>query len=102
VLFVVEDSGAGMDDATRAHLFEAFFTTKPTGKGTGLGLTTVHDIVTGNGGLIHVESKLGRGTRFTVLLPLARQLEQNPQSIAESQKIEGEHPAEVIRKGIMP
>jgi two-component system cell cycle sensor histidine kinase/response regulator CckA len=102
VLFVVEDSGAGMDDATRAHLFEAFFTTKPTGKGTGLGLTTVHDIVTGNGGLIHVESKLGRGTRFTVLLPLARPLEQNPQPIAESQKIEGEHPAEVIRKGIMP
>jgi signal transduction histidine kinase len=102
VLFVVEDNGAGMDAVTRTHLFEAFFTTKPTGKGTGLGLATVHDIVTSNGGLIHVESTLGRGTRITVLLPLARQAEQNPQSIAESQKIEGEHPAEAIRKGIMP
>ena len=102
VLFVVDDNGAGMDAATRAHLFEAFFTTKPTGKGTGLGLATVHDIVTGNGGLIHVESALGRGTRITVLLPLVREAEQNPQSMAEPQKFEGEHPAEEIRKGIMP
>jgi two-component system, cell cycle sensor histidine kinase and response regulator CckA len=102
VLFVVEDNGEGMDAATQSHLFEAFFTTKPTGKGTGLGLTTVHDIVTGNGGLIHVESVLTRGTRVTVLLPLARQAEQNPQSIAEPQEIEGEHPAEATRKGIMP
>jgi len=103
VLFVVEDNGAGMDAATRAHLFEAFFTTKPTGKGTGLGLATVHDIVTGSGGLIHVESALARGTRVTMLLPLARQAEQNPQSIREPQKIEGELPAaEATRKGIMP
>jgi len=102
VLFVVDDNGAGMDDATRAHLFEAFFTTKPTGRGTGLGLATVHEIVTRNGGLIHVESTLGRGSRITVLLPLARQAEQGPQSIPEPHKIEGEHPAEAIRKGIMP
>ena len=58
-----------MDAVTRAHLFEAFFTTKAA-KGTGLGLATVHDIVTSNGGLIHVDSALGRGTRITVLLPL--------------------------------
>src|SRR5205814_1961348 len=103
VLFVVEDNGSGMDAATQAHLFEAFFTTKPAGKGTGLGLATVHDIVTANGGLIHVETALTRGTRVTVLLPLARQVEQNPQSIAEAKKIEGELPAvEAIRKGIMP
>jgi len=102
VLFVVDDNGAGMDAATRAHLFEAFFTTKPTGKGTGLGLATVHEIVTRNGGLIHVDSTLGRGTRITVLLPLASQAEQSPQS-TEPQKIEGEHPVvEAIRKGIMP
>ena len=68
-LFVVADNGSGMDDATRAHLFEAFFTTK-AGKGTGLGLATVHDIVTSNGGLIDVESVPARGTRVSVLLPL--------------------------------
>jgi two-component system cell cycle sensor histidine kinase/response regulator CckA len=68
-LFVVADNGSGMDAVTRAHLFEAFFTTK-TGKGTGLGLATVYDIVTSNGGLIHVDSAPLCGTRVSVLLPL--------------------------------
>ncbi len=68
-LFVVADNGEGMDEVTRAHVFEAFFTTKAA-KGTGLGLATVHDIVTSNGGLIHVDSALQRGTRVSVLLPL--------------------------------
>jgi len=68
-LLVVADNGMGMDASTRAHLFEAFFTTKSAGKGTGLGLTNVHDIVTANGGLIHVESAPGQGTRVNVLLP---------------------------------
>ncbi|HYM78687.1 MAG TPA: ATP-binding protein [Candidatus Dormibacteraeota bacterium] len=68
-LFAVEDNGIGMDEIAQAHLFEPFFTTK--GRGTGIGLATVHDIVTTNGGLIHVESKPGRGSRFSVLLPLA-------------------------------
>jgi two-component system, cell cycle sensor histidine kinase and response regulator CckA len=68
-LFAVEDNGNGMDEITRARVFEAFFTTKG-GKGTGLGLATVHDIVTTNGGLIHVESSANRGTRVTVLLPV--------------------------------
>lgn len=67
-LFAVEDDGSGMDESTRAHLFEPFFTTKS--KGNGLGLATVHDIVTTNGGLMHVDSELGRGTRISVLLPL--------------------------------
>ncbi len=71
-LFVVEDNGCGMDAATQAHLFEAFFTTK-SGKGTGLGLATVHDIVTSNGGLIHVASAPSCGTRVSVLLPLVPQ-----------------------------
>jgi signal transduction histidine kinase len=68
-LFVVEDNGSGMDDSTRAHMFEPFFTTKAS-KGTGLGLATVHSIVTSNGGLIHVQSAPACGTRVSVLLPL--------------------------------
>jgi two-component system cell cycle sensor histidine kinase/response regulator CckA len=68
-LFVVADEGIGMDAATRAHLFEAFYTTKGK-QGTGLGLATVHDIVAGSGGLIHIDSAPGRGTRVSVLLPL--------------------------------
>ena len=68
-LLAVEDNGVGMDESVRSHLFEPFFTTK-AGKGTGLGLTTVHDIVTTNGGLIHVDSKPACGTRISVLLPL--------------------------------
>ena len=68
-LFVVEDNGSGMDDSTRVHVFDAFFTTKG-GKGTGLGLATVQDIVSTNGGLIHLGSKPGQGTRVNVLLPL--------------------------------
>jgi two-component system cell cycle sensor histidine kinase/response regulator CckA len=67
-LFVVADNGSGMDAATRSHLFDAFFTTKAS-RGTGLGLSTVRDIVTGNGGLIHVESAPACGTRVSVLLP---------------------------------
>ncbi|HSK42717.1 MAG TPA: ATP-binding protein, partial [Candidatus Binatia bacterium] len=65
-LFVVTDNGSGMDAATHAHLFEAFFTTKAS-KGTGLGLATVYDIVTSNGGLIHVDSAPACGTRVYVL-----------------------------------
>jgi PAS domain S-box-containing protein len=68
-LFVVADNGSGMDTVTHAHLFEAFFTTKAS-KGTGLGLATVYDIVTSNGGLIHVDSEPACGTRVSVLLPL--------------------------------
>jgi len=71
-LLVVGDNGCGMDAATQVHLFEAFFTTK-SGTGTGLGLATVHDIVTGNGGLIYVESAPSCGTRVSVLLPLVHE-----------------------------
>jgi len=71
VLLVVSDNGRGMDDDTRQHVFEPFFTTKTSSQGTGLGLTTVHSIVTANRGLIHLESELGRGTRAMILFPLA-------------------------------
>jgi two-component system cell cycle sensor histidine kinase/response regulator CckA len=86
-LFAVGDNGSGIDEAARTHLFEAFFTTK-AGKGTGLGLATVHDIVTSNGGLIYVDSLPGRGTRFTVLLPLVPEA-QSFQQPGNPEKTEG-------------
>jgi signal transduction histidine kinase len=80
-LFAVEDNGLGMDESVRAHLFEPFFTTK-LGKGTGIGLATVHDIVSSNGGLIHVQSEVSRGTRFSILLPIVP--ESAPESIQDT------------------
>ena len=67
----VRDTGAGMAQDVLQHLFEPFFTTKPEGKGTGLGLATVHGIVTQSGGFLEVESQVGRGTLFRVHLPAA-------------------------------
>jgi signal transduction histidine kinase len=65
----VRDTGTGMAAETLHHLFQPFFTTKPPGMGTGLGLAVAHGIVTGQGGRIEVESVLGQGSCFTVYLP---------------------------------
>ena len=72
VVIAVKDNGIGIPDAVKEKIMQPFFTTKPTGEGTGLGLSLSYDIVVkGHGGKIGVESRDGEGTVFTVQLPIA-------------------------------
>ena len=72
VKVTVTDEGCGMDEATRARIFEPFYTTKPIDKGTGLGLSTVYGIITQHQGWVEVESQTGAGSRFSIYLPAVR------------------------------
>jgi PAS domain S-box-containing protein len=69
-LLQVSDTGTGMSPEIKERVFEAFFTTKDEGKGTGLGLNTVQDLARSTGGFVEIESKLGQGTDVKIFLPL--------------------------------
>ena len=70
VLIAIKDNGVGISETTKTKIFQPFFTTKPTGQGTGLGLSLAYDIVTkGHGGTMEVESVEREGTEFIVKLP---------------------------------
>jgi CheY-like chemotaxis protein len=66
----IADNGPGMDDETRTRIFEPFYTTKPVGTGTGLGMAITYGIIQGHHGDITVDSRKGKGTTFTITLPL--------------------------------
>lgn len=99
VLVSVEDNGCGIPQENLSRIFTPFFTTKPVGKGTGLGLAICHGLVQNMGGEIRVESMVGRGSRFTVVLPAFKQggearenkhrAEEEPPQGSDSNRVNG-------------
>ena len=87
VLINVKDSGSGMTQEVQQRIFDPFFTTKEIGKGTGLGLSTALTIIKSHGGFINVYSELGKGTQFSIYLPVAE-----TETAAQESKIELPYP----------
>ncbi len=83
----VADTGSGIPPDVQGRIFDPFFTTKPVGKGTGLGLSVSYGIVKDHKGEITVQSKVGQGTTFTILIPIAQPgAEAEPQAAAAGEK----------------
>lgn len=94
----VSDTGTGMDELTMKRAIEPFYTTKPAGQGTGLGLSMVHGLAAQSGGDLALQSALGRGTTATLLLPASAQLPEiaPSEAVAEEATKDGHTPTILI------
>ncbi|MDP6978194.1 MAG: PAS domain S-box protein [Myxococcota bacterium] len=96
VTMAVKDTGTGMSAEILSMIFEPFFTTKDSGQGTGLGLSTVIGIVQQTGGYIRVDSRVGRGSSFTVYLPRAEGVAMLPEHNAAPVQFDGSETIMVV------
>ena len=92
VVIRISDTGCGIPPENLSKIRDPFFTTKEVGTGTGLGLSIVDEIVRSHGGELHIESQVGKGSTFTVVLPIKQQPKAAPETAADGQLLE--EPAE--------
>ncbi len=96
VAIEVRDTGEGMNEDVRKHLFEPYFTTKERGKGSGLGLSTIHGIIAQSGGRIEVESAPGAGSSFRIYLPKLQEPFSLPRSLEGITRLTGSETVLVV------